>query len=41
MTDPTSPGAFDPAQEATGKAAVLADALPWMKAFHGATVVIK
>lgn len=41
MTAPTPQGVSGTEQDAHGKAAVLAEALPWMKAFHGATVVIK
>ncbi len=36
---PATPGSAT--ASAQGKAAVLAEALPWMKTFHGATVVIK
>jgi len=41
MTAPTPASASGAEQDAQSKAAVLAEALPWMKAFHGATVVIK
>jgi acetylglutamate kinase len=41
VTAPTPASVPGPEQDAHSKAAVLAEALPWMKAFHGATVVIK
>lgn len=41
MSTPTPEGVAASHQDAHSKAAVLAEALPWMREFHGATVVIK
>jgi len=41
MSTPTPEGVAASDQDAHSKAAVLAEALPWMREFHGATVVIK
>ncbi|MGZ4436259.1 MAG: acetylglutamate kinase [Nocardioides sp.] len=42
MTDQTDPGQVDAAwKQATAKAATLAAALPWLKRYHGKTIVVK